>query len=119
MKLVWRSRPTTVASSAGNTNPPSISASIAGSEANLAEKPQGLETIPGSKVSVTEKEVTEKERPQPPAKRSFWSWKLSSEKTPLPSSDIEKGEVSSIQARPIRYFAPIYTGFSAGLSVCE
>lgn len=116
MKLVWRSRPTTVASSIVNTNTPSISASIVGSEANLNEKaPQGLETIPDSKVSVTEKE---RPQPPPPAKRSFWkwSWKLSDEKTPLPSSDIEKG-ISTIQARPIRYFAPIYTGFSAGLSV--
>jgi hypothetical protein len=116
MKLVWRSRPMTIASSFMNTNPNSASHSTAGSNVNLTEKVQIQDTIPELAATVTEK--IEDESPQPQAKRGFWSWKLSDAKTPTPRSDTEKG-LSSLQSRPIRYFAPVYIGFSAGLSLCE
>ena len=116
MKLVWRSRPTTIASSFINTNPNSVSPSQAGSNVNLNEKAQIKDSIPELAATVTEK--TENESSQPKAKRGFWSWKLSDAKTPTPRSDTEKG-LSSLQSRPIRYFAPVYIGFSAGLSLCE
>jgi cellulose synthase/poly-beta-1,6-N-acetylglucosamine synthase-like glycosyltransferase len=111
MKLVWRSRPTTIASSFINTNPSSVSPSTAGSNVNLTEKAQMQGMNPELVATVTEEESTE-----PPAKRGFWSWKLSDAKSPTPRSDAEKG-LSSLQSRPIRYFAPVYIGFSAGLSV--
>jgi len=106
MKLVWRSRPTTIASSYVTTP--------ADSNVNLTEKmqPMGTLTELTTTVDEKEKEVTETATKT----RSKWGWKLSNKKTPTPRSDMEKGE-TSIQARPIRYFAPIYIGFSCGLSV--
>ena len=118
MKLIWRSRPATGASSIGGTNPSSVSPSIAGSNINLTEKPRisGLGTPePGA----TEKEKESAPTPTPaPRKRKWWGWKLSEKGAPPPKSDEEKAH-SGPQPRPIRLFAPAYNGFGAALSLCE
>ncbi|KAF8621383.1 hypothetical protein AX15_007840 [Amanita polypyramis BW_CC] len=111
MKLIWRSRPTSAtASSIANTNISSISPSAATSNINLTEKPRITQE------SIPEPNAAEDEKGKP-AKRKFWSWKLSEKKSPaVPTSDVEKG-IPSPEARPIRLFAPVYNGFGAALSL--
>ncbi|KAF8623867.1 hypothetical protein AX17_007269 [Amanita inopinata Kibby_2008] len=114
MKLIWRNRPTATSSSVRNTPVSSISPSVAASDLNLNEKAQ---TAQDSLKESTAAIVTEKERNlAPPAERRFWSWKLSSKRSPASSSDAEKG-TSGRQARPIRLFAPVYGGIGAALSI--
>ncbi|KAH6905305.1 glycosyl transferase family group 2-domain-containing protein [Coprinopsis sp. MPI-PUGE-AT-0042] len=55
------------------------------------------------------------EKPAP--KRKWWSWKLSKKAEPSSSgsSDPEKGETRG--ERPVRLFAPFYSGLGLGLSI--
>lgn len=116
MKLLWRARPTTAASSVIGTNASSLSPSVAGSKINLTEKPRRPgEVTP--EPAATEKEKESPPSPPPP-KRGFWSWKLSEKKSSRPKSD-EENATSGSQARPIRLFAPAYNGLGAALSLCK
>ena len=116
MKLIWRARPTTAASSVVGTNASSVSPSVMGSNINLTEKLRRPgEVTP--EPAATEKEKVSPPSP-PPRKRGFWSWKLSEKKSP-PSKSDEENATPGPQVRPIRLFAPAYNGLGAALSLCE
>lgn len=93
-------------------NSPAIPASETSSRVELNEKT-------GVVTSVVE-EV--KERPAPPPKREWWSWKLQPQKpaTSTGDVDLEKGgEKTKRKERKLVMLGPLYAGLGAGLALCK
>ena len=101
IKLVWNRR--SAFTSVANSLAPSTTAS----DVNLTEKAQ---------APAAEKEaivLAPKQLNTPPKKRScdiFGYWKAA-------ASDVEK-TAEGPSARPVRLFAPVYSGLGAALSLC-
>lgn len=114
MKLVWKSRMlsgnASIITSRTSTSLPSI-----GSDVILNEK--GSLGVPVPTVGTT---APEPEPPAPPEAKKFWSWRLSkkSRSSAQTTDDPEKGS-DPRNARPVRLFAPIYSGLGLGLAICE
>lgn len=107
VKLVWRSRTTGAPSILSNSGSTSVAPSTTASDVNLTEKPA---LAPSS--SPLAKDSTPKA-----TSKSKWSWwKLSKKAPAAPTTDLEKG--TTAQSRPTKLFAPFYSGFGAGLSIC-
>lgn len=117
MKLVWQSRNMVATPSFITSINTSSAPSMTASDVNLNEKAAIASDGVVEAATKMENAVAENEAPQP--ERKFWSWKLSSKKSPAKaSSDTEKGSAAP-QARPIRLFAPVYGGIGCALSICE
>ncbi|KAH6905024.1 glycosyl transferase family group 2-domain-containing protein [Coprinopsis sp. MPI-PUGE-AT-0042] len=113
MKLVWRSR-RSIASASILTSSTSLPVpSLDSSSLILNEKNADGAAVPT--VGATKPLEAVAEKPAP--KRKWWSWKLSKKAEPSSSgsSDPEKGETRG--ERPVRLFAPFYSGLGLGLSI--
>ena len=125
MKLVWRSRTSAATSSiitsVSNSSVPSTTAS----NVNLNEKESARASVTVAEVTAVTAALANKESSTatpaaPPKKKKSWGlnlgWKLGKKKPVAQSSDPEKG--STPQPRPLRLFAPVYSGLGFGLSLC-
>jgi hypothetical protein len=125
IKLVYSSRASTLFSPAPSTldksNAPT--ANTTASNLNLVanvnnEQSTATEDL-NEKAEKTMKERQEgRNGKKTGSKTSWFSWKLSSQPKPSSeSTDLETG--GKVNKRPIRYFAPVYGGIGAALSVCK
>ncbi|KAJ7583871.1 glycosyl transferase family group 2-domain-containing protein [Mycena floridula] len=118
MKLVWRHRRAIGAASfITSTTTTSVSPSTTASDVNLAEKPKHASLSASEAVAALAREGLVEVNDPPasePKSTSKWTWRLS--KRPQGSRDLEKGSEPGA-ARPMRMFAPVYSGFAAAMSI--
>ncbi|KAF9473864.1 hypothetical protein BDN70DRAFT_352918 [Pholiota conissans] len=134
IKHIWRTRDTKPAHTTSHRTNPSVTSGITTTNAsttnasttNAVVSPDGSQTALNEKhhaavavVDVAAEEKAETEAPAtpvqaPPAKKSWWSWKLDAHPPPAPARDAEKG--GKRKERKLVLIGPVYAGLGAGLA---
>ena len=120
IRLVWNLRLTapTALPIAGDVTPhvPSTSPPSIGTSSDVQLNETIDEKKEHSSVESPTTAPVAKASAKPKSEGSLWGWRLT-KKSREAESDLEKG--SGASARPMRFFAPVYGGLAAALSICK